>query len=155
VTNDGDIVLTSVTVTDNPATTITFNTTTFLGLAFPANGGGVLSNGDSVGYSGSYTPPGIGAALCGPFTDTATATGRDSSTDPDFIPQSVTNTATATCHVLTSPGIALTKDCFKDGSPGTRTLNVGDKYTVVFAVANTGNVALQNVVIHDDVLGDI
>jgi hypothetical protein len=152
VTNTGDVTLNSITVTDDPNATITFSTTTFLGNSFPANGDpatAVLAAGDSVSFTGSYTPSGTAAALCGPFTDTIQVTGAD------ITGFTVTNTATATCHVQVNPAITLTKDCFKTGSPGVRNLQPGDTYVEVFVVKNTGDVGLTGVIIHDDVQGNI
>jgi uncharacterized repeat protein (TIGR01451 family) len=150
VTNCGDAPLNGVLVTDNPTAAITFSTTTFLGLSFPAAGGGILTNGDSVTYSGSYTPSGN---LCGPFTDTATVTATNGFIGlPPGI--SVSDTAQAVCHVSTSPSLRLTKDCYKiSGSASTpvggKNLVAGDSYIEVFTVTNNGNVPLSGVTIHD------
>jgi uncharacterized repeat protein (TIGR01451 family) len=168
VTNSGDSSLVNVTVTDTPppgstASAITFDAVQPSGRTWD----GTLGVGESAVYHGSYTPPDNGGtSLCGPFTDTILASAVDvtgaslDNTSPCINSTTGASTGTrpavqATCHVQTSPCIGLTKDCFKDGSPGVRTLNAGDTYTVSFVVTNCGNVALQTVVIHDDVLGDI
>ncbi|HXJ72897.1 MAG TPA: hypothetical protein VNM37_08585, partial [Candidatus Dormibacteraeota bacterium] len=150
VTNCGNAPLNGVVVTDNPTAAITFSTTTLLGNAFPAAGGGDLVTGDSVTYSGSYTPSGN---LCGPFTDTATVTATNGFVGlPPGI--TVSDSAQAVCHVSTSPSLTLTKDCFKvSGSTltpiGGKTLIVGDSYVEVFTVTNNGNVPLSGVTITD------
>jgi hypothetical protein len=135
----------TIILTDDPTATINFAATTSSGRTYD----GTLTNNETVAYTGSYQPSGTGAALCGPFTDTITAVGLD------VTGFGVTNHASATCNVSTSPAIDLTKDCFKTGSPGVRTLNPGDTYVEVFVVSNTGNVPLQNVSISDDVQGTI
>lgn len=148
VSNTGDTPLVNVTVTDTPAggapTVVLSNIT--------------LAPGQSQPFTGSYVPTGN---PCGPFTDTVSATatvacnGRTiSNTDACINPQTGVSTGprppvTATCHVITAPAITLTKDCFKTGSPGVRTLNPGDTYVETFTVRNSGDVAVQNVVIHD------
>jgi hypothetical protein len=164
VTNCGDVNLNNITLSDNPAATITFATTTVLGNPFSADTanannflGGALAGssvpGDAVAYTGSYIPS--GATLCGPFSDTITASG----TAPDVLPTpaTVTATASATCHVSTSPAITLVKDCgkFVNGAVDTttKTINPGDQYGDVFTVKNTGNVPLTGIVITDSLHG--
>src|SRR5436190_15555961 len=121
VTNCGDTPLSNVGVTDDHAGIV-------LGPTNVLAAGG--SAGSSIAFSGSYTPSGTGVALCGPFTDTVTATGTASQVQPT--PPTVTATASATCHASTSPAITLVKDCgkFVNGvlDVSTKTLNVGDQY---------------------------
>src|SRR6185436_13535191 len=99
VTNCGDVTLTGVTVVDNHAGTV-------LSLAS-------LAAHASAPYSGTYTPTGN---LCGPFTDTVTATG----TAPLDTPVVKTAQASATCQVCDNPCIDVTKTCDQSvpfGSP--------------------------------------
>src|ERR1041385_1584148 len=82
VCNTGDSLLRNVTVTDSPTATIVLAGTTSTGRTYDGN----LNPGEGVNYTGSYQPAGSGAQLCGPFTDTITATATDTSG------RSVTNT---------------------------------------------------------------
>jgi hypothetical protein len=142
VSNCGNILLLNVTVTDDQNGGV---------LVFSTN---ALQPGASAPYSGSYTNS--GAILCGPFTDTVTAIGT-ANTAPT--PVNVTNTASATCHVSTSPAITLLKDCGKVTGGvldvTTKTLSIGDQYADVFSVTNTGNVPLTDIVITDSLHGTI
>jgi hypothetical protein len=141
VCNDGDIALINVNVSDNPPATITFATTTSLGNPFPAAGGGRLLPGECVNYSGSYTPSGN---LCGPFADTITATGTDTSDDPLFVSKTVSATNSATCAVCTNPGIDVIKECLD------QVVQAGNSTRYRIRVQNTGDVPLQNVQLVDD-----
>jgi hypothetical protein len=74
--------LINIAVIDTPpagstAGPITFDATTSLGNAFDIVTNNKLIPGDCIGYHGSYTPPGTGVALCGPFTNTIAATAVD------------------------------------------------------------------------------
>src|SRR2546427_225516 len=88
-----EALMNDVTVVDDQAGTV---------LTVPS-----LAPGASAAYSGSYAPTGNG---CGPFTDTATASGADLCTRVR-----VSNQASATCTVVTAPAISVTKVC--DGAP--------------------------------------
>ncbi len=95
-----------------------------------------LAAGASAPYSGSYVPSGT------PSTDTVTATGTDE------LGLAVTNTASATCRILTSPAIAVTKTCTDAPAPG-------QPITFAGTVTNTGNVTLSNVACTDDKAGPV
>jgi hypothetical protein len=144
VCNNGDTVLNNVTVVDDPATTITFATTTSFGTnAFPAGGAGTLLPGECVTYSGSYSPAGSGVALCGPFTDTVVASGTDTADTP----LSVFATNSATCLVCTTPCIEVTKSC--------DTVAIGQANLVTAVVTNCGNIEINDIVVTDNIYGSI
>jgi uncharacterized repeat protein (TIGR01451 family) len=159
VSNTGDTPLSNIIVTDNPPATITFSTTTAMGHPFPdPTLGNFLVAGDSVNFTGSYTPAATGAGLCGPFTDTISATGQDPTgltvrnTDACIDPTTGTSTGprppvTATCNVCNNPCVAVTKIC-----PSVTTVNLSaPSYTVSGSVTNCGNVPLVNVVVTDNI----
>jgi hypothetical protein len=122
------------TITDVPAATITPNS--FTGLA----------PGADLPFTGTYTPSGTGAALCGPFSDTVTvnAIGVDSASP-------VTASATATdCPVCNNPCVNITKDCASIAPPSPlNRSDVDQTYTVSGIVSNCGNVPLVNVHVVD------
>jgi len=125
VTNCGDVVLTGVTVVDNHAGTV---------LSLPS-----LAAHTSAPYTGTYTPT---DNLCGPLTDTVTATG----TAPFDVPQVVgPATASASCPVCNNPCVSVTKNCAD--VPATST--AGGSYTVSGHADNCGNVPLQGVTVTD------
>jgi hypothetical protein len=128
-----------------------------MGHAFPdPTLGNFLVAGDSVNFTGSYSPSGTGAALCGPFTDTISASGQDSTgltvfnTDACIDPTTGTSTGprppvTATCNVCNNPCVAVTKNC------GPASIALGQSYMVSGVVTNCGNVPLTNVVVIDTI----
>jgi hypothetical protein len=126
---DGDLFILSVA--DNPATTITFATTTSSGRTYD----GKLTAGETIGYSGSYVPQ---TNLCGPFSDTVQVVAAD------VTGYTVTNTASTVCSITTTPCISVTKTC-----PGSITYGT-TSYIVGGVVTNCGNVPLVGVTVVDD-----
>ncbi len=123
VSNAGNITLTNVIVTStqpSPGTVVL--------------GPIVLVAGESVHYTASFT---IGADFCG--TDTVTARGLDVCTQA-----AVENSVTSTCPILTSPQIAVVKNC-----PAVPT-SPGGTYSFTGTVSNPGNVTLVNVYVVED-----
>jgi uncharacterized membrane protein len=141
---DTNSVLDHISVSDNPAATINFSTTTTQGHPFDPVVGNLnnqLAPGDSVTYTGSYSPAGTGVALCGPFPDTISVTAHD------VTGLVLSNSASATCTVCTTPCINVTKNC--------DTVVLGSPNTISGVVSNCGNVTLTNVVITDNVYGQV
>jgi uncharacterized repeat protein (TIGR01451 family) len=152
ITNTGNDDLANVGVVDTPSATITYDTTTYLGNPFNSDGSApfnILVEGDSVGYSGTYSPPGSGSELCGPFPDTIVASGTENGnlngqqTDLANL-TTVLATNQASCTVTSSPCITVTKTCPQSIVYGTT------NYVIGGGVTNCGNVPLVNVQIVDD-----
>jgi uncharacterized repeat protein (TIGR01451 family) len=123
VSNTGNITLVNVTVVDdqtpgNP----------------PVPGPLTLAPGESYDFTASYVVP---PDFCG--TDTVTARGLDVCT---LLP--VSNSATATCPVTTTPRISVVKNCPLTPTPR------GGLYTYTGTVSNHGDVTLDNVFVVDD-----
>jgi len=146
VCNTGDSTLSNVQVTDTPSGGSSVVVTNIL----------TLAPGQCVNYSGSYSPTG---SLCGPFTDTISATALDitqrpiSNTDPCINSSTGASTGTrpavtATCNVCSTPCISVTKNC----SPA---VNPGSLQTISGVVTNCGNVPLTNIVVTDNILGAV
>ena len=120
VSNAGNITLTNIVVVDNrPAS----NTVVFTLAALPP--------GATASFTGSYTVP----LDCCVVWSTLDASGQDCAG------VTVTDTATATCTVLTLPQIVVTKIC----APGL--LVPGDLLTYSGIVSNAGNITLVNVTV--------
>ncbi len=124
VSNAGNNILTNVlVVADRPvANTVIFSAAT-------------MAAGAVANFTSTNTVP---ANACF-VTTTFTGTGRDSCTL-----NSVTNSATATCTVITAPNIGVTLNC-----PVT-TATTGGLITYTGTVTNSGNVILNNVTVIDN-----
>jgi LPXTG-motif cell wall-anchored protein/uncharacterized repeat protein (TIGR01451 family) len=131
VTNTGTVTLTNVGVSDVPAATITCPQST-------------LAPNESMTCTAS------GTAALGQYTNTATATGTPP-TGPN-----VTD-ADPSHYFGVAPGIDIEKATNRedaDAAPGPL-VETGDPVTWTYVVTNTGNVALDPVVVTDDQLGTI
>jgi len=124
VGNTGNIPLTNVVVLDN----LSGNTPVFTAA--------LLQPGTTANFSGSYVAP-INCSS----TSTATASGRS------VCGGAVTNTATATCAVITTPALGITQSC-----PATP-VAPGGLLTYTGTVTNTGNITLTNVVVLNNLSG--
>lgn len=98
-----------------------------------------LAPGQSASFTGSYTLPADGACS---VTTTLTARGNDKCTGV-----AVTDTATSTCPIITTPGIEVTQTC--PAAPGVQ----GQLLTFTGTVRNTGNITLSNVVVYNSRTG--
>jgi uncharacterized repeat protein (TIGR01451 family) len=159
VSNTGDSALVNVVVTDTPPAGSTSSTITFDNVQ-PSNRpwDGTLAAGESAVYHGSYTPPSNGgSSLCGPFTDTISATAVDvtgaalDNTTPCINPTTGVSTGTrppvtATCLVCNNPCVQVAKNC----GPAVIDVAAGT-YTVSGLVTNCGNVPLTNIVVIDNI----
>ncbi len=140
VTNTGNVTLAGpVTVTDDKATVTCPDLTTI------GNGDSDFQPNESITCTASYT---ITQADLdnGSVTNTASASVDGTESEPD----------SETVDAVTGPAISvdkeLTGNADEDGS-GTVTLN--DTLTYEITATNTGNVTLNNVVVSDDLTGDI
>lgn len=121
VSNSGNVSLTNVVVVNNhPASNTVIYTVAF------------LAPGASTNFTGSYQVP----LNCCVVSSTVGATGRDICNGV-----TVADTFTATCTVLTTPKIVVTKIC-----PATE-LRTGDLLQYSGTVSNAGNITLVNVTI--------
>ena len=118
VSNSGNIALTNITLVNTTPT----NGTRILGPI-------TLAAGESSPYTASFVVP---VDFCG--THTVTARGFDACTQ---LP--ITNSASATCPVTTTPGIVVTKNCPALPTPH------GGLFVFTGSVSNSGNVTLTNV----------
>jgi len=111
--------------------------TTTQGKPFPVGGHGTLLAGDTVGYSGWYTPT---VNLCGPFNDTVVAYGTD--TAP--VAKTVYATNSATCTVCRTAAITVINQCPQtNGTPGSVITFSGE-------VCNNGDAPLANISVFTD-----
>ena len=126
VTNCGNATLTNVTVTHfiNGTNQIVVGPTT-------------LTAGQVTNFGGSYMPTNI----CTTSTDSLVVQGTDE------LVCTVSATATATCSIITTPCVGVTKNC--------TTAVAGQPQTISGVVTNCGNVALANIVVSDNVVGAI
>jgi uncharacterized repeat protein (TIGR01451 family) len=122
VTNSGNVTLTNVVViSDQPAP----NTTVFTAAS--------LAPGAGASFTGSYAAP----------TNCST-TGSLLARGTSICGVQVTDTASSTCPIVTTPQITLTAEC------ATATLTPGGTASFRGTVLNSGNITLSNVVVLSD-----
>lgn len=130
VSNSGTITITNVTVVnDRPV-----SNTLVLGPI-------TLVPGQATDFSGNYRAP---FDCCGPCVDTLTARGNEFCFGSNVIA-----TASAACPRVTTPRLAVTRDC----PPGP--VSEGDLVFFTGLVTNSGNATLANVTVIDDQAGDV
>jgi len=124
VSNSGNVTLTNVVVVnDRPSPgTVVFATTN-------------LAPGQSIWFTNGYRIP---ADVCGVATDTLTATATS------LCGQRVTNSATASCPIITKAILRLTKEC--PAAPA----GPGELLTFTGSVSNAGNITITNVIVVND-----
>ncbi len=123
VRNSGNVTLNNVTVVNSQTVPSTV-------LTVPS-----LLPGASANFTASFNAP---ADACS-VSSTVTASGSDACTSI-----SVSNTASATCPLVTAPHIVVTQNCPANAA------SPGGILTYSGAVMNTGNITLSNVVVTSD-----
>jgi len=121
VSNAGNVTLINVFVVDNQPSNNT-----------PVIGPIILAPGAVFPFTGRYTTP----LVCCTTIDTLTARGQDRCSGSN-----VSDTATAICPMLYTPGIALVQICPPNPLP------MGSVYNFSGIVTNTGDAILTNVVV--------
>jgi uncharacterized repeat protein (TIGR01451 family) len=117
VTNSGNVTLNNVTVIDSQSGTV---------LTVPS-----LAPHASANFTASFTAPTNACSV----SSTVTASGSDNCY-PQVI---VTTNASATCPLITTPGITVTKRC-PDGR-----VAPGQPFIFTGSVSNSGNITLNNI----------
>ncbi len=121
VSNPGNVTLSNVVVLNNRSgTTPVFTAAT-------------LAPGASANFTGSYTAPASGFA-----TSTAIVSAGS------LCNITVTNSASLSCPIVTSPGLAATKSC------PPQPVTPGGMLVFSGTVTNTGNIVLTNVMVFDN-----
>lgn len=152
--NTGNVKLVNVTLSDSVVSPAN------LTVVQDTNGNGLVDPGEPAFVSGSSLAPDAKLA----FSATVTSSNSTSHTDTitaegtNFFDSEDTASAqdTASCSLNLSPGLSLTKVCDEDigGGSGVRLVVDGGQVVVeagnIITVSNTGNEALDNVVIQDD-----
>ena len=126
VVNVGNITLLNVKVLHN----LSGSTPVFTALT--------LAPGASAAFNGSYL-----ASIDCSSTSTATASAISA------CGVGVTNSATTTCPVTTTPGVSISQSCPANAP------NAGGVLTYSGTVVNTGNVILTNVLVYNNLSGEI
>ena len=127
VTNSGNVTLNNVYVVNNQPAPNT-----------PVIGPLTLAPHASTTFTASFTAP---ANACS-VSSAVTVTGSDNCTQ-----LMVTNTASATCPLITTPLLTLTQNC------PTNPVNPGGLLTYSGTVSNAGNITLTNVVVLNNLSG--
>jgi uncharacterized repeat protein (TIGR01451 family) len=127
VSNSGNVTLNNVFVVNNQP----FANTSIIGPL-------TLTQGATANFTASFTAP---ANACS-VSSTVTATGADNCTA-----RLVTNNASATCPLITAPGIAITQACPVNPA------SAGSLLTYSGTVSNSGNITLTNVVVLNNLSG--
>ena len=125
VSNAGNITLTNVVVLNN------------LSGATPVLTAATLEPGATANFTGSYVAP-----------DTCSSTSTSTATAQSICGVAVTNAASATCPITTTPLLAVTQVC-----PTNSTMS-GGPLTYSGTVSNAGNITLTNVVVVNNLSGD-
>src|SRR5437867_1147280 len=136
VSNTGNSTLQNVSVIDDKVSSLSCT-----GSGTPNSCGTILAGGTCT-CTGSYIPP---AGECGPFTDTATASGGPSCacTSTRGICPRISASSSATCTVPFTPSLSVNKTCQDATGPG-------QPIGVTVTVTNTGNDVLNSVSVTDN-----
>src|SRR5690554_2995101 len=149
VTNEGNVSLSNVTVTDPLIAVIT-------GPTGDINNDGILDVTETWMYTGTYaiTQADIDA---GQVTNQATATGiaPDQSTVSDLSGTTIGNDDPTVIELCQDPAIAIVKTGIFNDENGNECSDVGETITYTFTVTNEGNVTLGNVVVTDPLIAVI
>jgi uncharacterized repeat protein (TIGR01451 family) len=132
ITNPGNTPLSHVSVTDNKAKNVTYQ-------SGDTDGDRRLDTNETWVFTATYT---ITADDVSPLVNTATVSGTDA------LSHTVTAQAIARVNIL-RPAIAITKTAEPEQA------HVGDNITYTYTVTNPGNTPLSNVSVTDDKIEDV
>jgi uncharacterized repeat protein (TIGR01451 family) len=152
VKNTGNITLTQVAPTDvGPTFNSIAGTGTLSAFSSTPAGPITLAPGATQVFTATYTLSSLdtyrGAGIAGGVSNTASATGKT----PSNVTVTPLTPSTATTTIAAGPKLTVTKTKVLDDTNGTVAgkAEVGETITYTYAVANIGNVAIQNISITD------